>query len=300
MDKQKIILFYNSIWGEPPRFPESGVPDGYCLTTDKSFLDDAAAVVFHLPSLPPGLIDGTGRKKKDGQIWVAWYMECESHYPYVTDPHFMSRFDLRMSYRLDSDIVVPYVLNGMGETLRKPVRDKYPGNVVNAFISSRFNKSGRVEYLMRMMSVMDVHSYGDLLRNRAVGNDDGYRFKMDTISRYRFTIAFENAIAPDYVTEKFYDPLVAGSVPVYLGAPNISDFAPGEGCFIDASEWETPESLARYLLELARDDELYAGYFEWKKKPLLPNFRRLLEIQEVDPYIRLCNKVGELISSSVR
>lgn len=56
---------------------------------------------------------------------------------------------------------------------------------------------------------------------------------MEVMKDYRFTIAFENAIADDYVTEKFYEPLLSGSVPVYLGAPNIDRFAPSRSSFID-------------------------------------------------------------------
>ena len=295
VDKPKIILFYNTMWEEPLDYPVDEIPESCVITTERCFMDEAAAVVFHLPSLPPDVIAGGGIDKKSGQIWVAWYMECEAHYPHMADPVFMSRFDLRMSYRTDADIFIPYITYGAGEIFRKPVPDKEPGNTVNAFISSPYNKSGRVQYLMRMMRVLDIHSYGQLIQNRYAADDNGHRFKMDTISIYKFTIAFENAIARDYVTEKFYDPLAAGSVPVYLGAPNICDFAPGENCFIDASEWEDPESLARHLLDVSRDDRLYGSYFAWKKRPFLPKFSELLGLQKVHHIVRLCRKVGELI-----
>jgi len=39
--------------------------------------------------------------------------------------------------------------------------------------------------------------------------------------RYKFCIAIENSLAMDYVTEKVYDALAAGCVPIYYGAPNI-------------------------------------------------------------------------------
>lgn len=71
---------------------------------------------------------------------------------------------------------------------------------------------------------------------------------------YKFVFAFENAREIDYVTENFYIPLIAGSVPVYLGAQNVAEFAPDRRSFVDASEFKTPEELARYLMyrELCR------------------------------------------------
>jgi hypothetical protein len=107
----------------------------------------------------------------------------------------MSRFDLRMSHRLDADIFSPYIPPDFAELSRKPVPEKEPGKIVNAFISSHINKSGRLQYLIGMMKVLGVHSYGRMIPNMPSRDDYGHQFKLDTISRYKFTIAFENAIA---------------------------------------------------------------------------------------------------------
>jgi len=50
--------------------------------------------------------------------------------------------------------------------------------------------------------------------------------KRETVRRYRFGIAYENTAWPGYVTEKIIDCFVAGVVPVYLGAPDVSDYVP--------------------------------------------------------------------------
>ena len=51
--------------------------------------------------------------------------------------------------------------------------------------------------------------------------------------RYRYCIAIENSVAVDYVSEKVYDALVAGCLPIYLGAPNFQDFIPHPDAVID-------------------------------------------------------------------
>ena len=89
-------------------------------------------------------------------------------------------------------------------------------------------RSERDAYVRQLMRYMAVDSYGRCLNNRRWPTDHGRATKLETLSRYPFTLAFENSCTEDYVTEKFFDPFVAGSVPVYLGAPNIGAFAPGE------------------------------------------------------------------------
>ena len=48
----------------------------------------------------------------------------------------------------------------------------------------------------------------------------------DALRRYRFYLAFENTCETGYVTEKVYNGLDAGVIPVYLGAPDIADYVP--------------------------------------------------------------------------
>lgn len=45
--------------------------------------------------------------------------------------------------------------------------------------------------------------------------------KRKFLSGYKFTIAFENYSHPGYNTEKLTDPMLAGSIPIYLGNPEI-------------------------------------------------------------------------------
>ena len=74
-------------------------------------------------------------------------------------------------------------------------------------------------------------------------------------------------VQTDYVTEKFYIPLMAGAVPVYLGAPNIEDFAPDPHSYIDVQAFESPEALALKLLHLAADPLEFAQMHAWRERP---------------------------------
>ncbi len=60
--------------------------------------------------------------------------------------------------------------------------------------------------------------------------------KPATMSQYTFALCFENAIWPGYVTEKIFDCLLVGTIPIYLGAPDIEDDVPVD-CFIDVRKF---------------------------------------------------------------
>jgi hypothetical protein len=124
--------------------------------------------------------------------------------------------------------------------------------------------------------------------------DRGRATRLAVIAGYKFTLAFENAIARDYVTEKFFDPLIAGSVPVYLGAPNVAELAPADHCFIDVTDFRSPQDLAEYLLALDEDDAAYGEYLAWKRKPLRPDFMRLVDEHREHAFVRLCKAVQRL------
>jgi hypothetical protein len=285
-----VILVLTTMWDLP--LDPGRLPAGCVLTTDHRRFEEADAVVFHIPTL-----HGLPARKPPGQIWVAWSMECDVHYPRQSDPKFMRRFDLTMTYRLDADVLTAYVAGygdpaGIERVLRMPPEPKSPGHLASLFISSDIDRSGRIAYAEELMRYLDTHSYGKVLNNRQVPPPDrGPLSKLTVLERYAFNLAFENAIGEDYVTEKFFDPLIAGTVPVYLGAPNVETFSPGDRCFINVADFTGPKELADYLLHLYRDDAAYAEYFAWKARPFRPAFQDLLARAEESPFARLCKLV---------
>lgn len=61
--------------------------------------------------------------------------------------------------------------------------------------------------------------------------------KYETLRNFRFSLAFENAETSNgYITEKLFDSMFSGCIPIYIGASNITDFIP-EGTFINANAY---------------------------------------------------------------
>ena len=97
------------------------------------------------------------------------------------------------------------------------------------------------------------------------------------------------------MTEKLFDPLCAGTVPVYFGAPNARDFAP-EHSFIDASEFSGPRELAAYLHHLLNSPDEYQSYFRWRAKPFTRDFEASLDRIETPLFCRLLDEVHDHLS----
>lgn len=293
-----LIVFYNTLWDQPLTIPE-GIPAGCTISTDATRLDDADVVVFHIPSLPASLFASGRLRRPPKQRWVAWSKECEVHYPQLADANFMAAFNTTMTYRLDSDVPVSYVPPDFSRSILHPPKGipiaphQRRTTLANAFISSPYDRNGRGTLLRDLADCLDIDSYGRLMRTiePTETTDTGVTFKLSTIANYKFTLAFENASAVDYVTEKFYQPLLVGSVPVVLGAPNIEAFAPGDHCYINAADFDSAASLAEHLKTVANDDALYQRYHAWRHQPLRSAFMALEQQQQRPALSRLCARL---------
>lgn len=83
--------------------------------------------------------------------------------------------------------------------------------------------------------------------------------KRDVMRQYKFAFTYENAVFPGYVTEKIFDALFAGCVPIYLGAPDVTNFIPAN-TFIDRRNFKSYDDLYAYMK--AMPEKEYAGYLE--------------------------------------
>lgn len=71
--------------------------------------------------------------------------------------------------------------------------------------------------------------------------------KWSLAGRYKFCISVENFRGHlDYISEKIFDALIAGSVPVYLGDERIADLVPREA-MVDVRDFRSHRELLRYL-----------------------------------------------------
>lgn len=81
--------------------------------------------------------------------------------------------------------------------------------------------------------------------------------KREVMRQYRFSICYENAGYSGCTTEKILDAMFAGSVPIYLGDPEVTEMVPKEA-FIDLRDFKNYESLYAFLKGMSEAE--YEGY----------------------------------------
>ena len=62
--------------------------------------------------------------------------------------------------------------------------------------------------------------------------------KFEVLYNYEFCLCFENMSMNGYITEKLFDCLYAGTIPLYFGAPDILDYIPEE-VFVNCRKYST-------------------------------------------------------------
>jgi len=84
--------------------------------------------------------------------------------------------------------------------------------------------------------------------------------KTDCLKNYKFCICYENmGNQQGYITEKIFEVMIAGCVPIYYGATNIGDYVPKD-CFIAREQFENEEALHAYLKNI--DKDTYNAYID--------------------------------------
>lgn len=219
-----------------------------------------------------------------------------------------------MTFYLQSQIPITFTClwggfgleDGINHFLKPPPPKSSKKCVV--FMATNCGSAGataRTEYVQTLMQYIRVDSYGRCLNNAEL--PEGMRFpiysnhgasmrnKIKIFSEYKFVLTFENNNVTDYVTEKLTNVFQAGSVPVYMGAPNVHPYwTPGENSLVQTKDFSGPRELASYLSRMCHDDSEYMKFFEWKKKGISDHFKqRFKDCAFYGGECRLCLYIAE-------
>ncbi|KAH8394478.1 hypothetical protein KR222_011369, partial [Zaprionus bogoriensis] len=296
-------LDYDSLG--PDQFRDDlGCPVYQCeLSNQHDFLPDLElydAIVFHVAQ-PFPLLQPLPARRRPEQSYVFALMEPpgETKHRLSDEQNF---YNLTMSYRLDSDIVWPYVRLLDTETgarvapslqphWRQPpapgswkdseIHGLWPTKTKMAtwFVSHCETLSQREQLAAALQQYVQVDIYGRCGNLSCARGDPHCEDMLDT--DYKFYLAFENSLCEDYVTEKLYAALQRNIVPVVFGGANYTRFLPPHS-YINAERFASVEQLAEHLRHVASDVDEYASYFWW---------RQHYKLAQQSPFCELCARL---------
>jgi len=110
------------------------------------------------------------------------------------------------------------------------------------------NKQLVINQLSQLGSIDFLDKYDDILKSKSCYNSSEL---IQIYSQYKFIICFENSKTEGYITEKIFNVFLSGSVAVYDGAPNITDY------IVPGSFIQYDENIVRKVGMLVSNKVLY-------------------------------------------
>ena len=224
-------------------------------------------------------------------------MESAVNYPFVRSIEEANKrgypIDLLMTYRLDSDVNAGYFgyVNYTKEYEENKNKKKKENAIAVAYISNCGNQE-RIRIIKELISHgVTIDLFGHCFRNPTSRNIE------KNLNSYYFTLAFENSVDEDYVTEKYWQALSSLSIPVVLGASNIHDFEPAEKSILYVKDFKNTAELAKTMIRIANNETEFWEMLKWKlmDRPPLDTFNSIMDINDRHSHCRLCIKLGDLL-----
>ncbi len=315
------------------------------LTREDPHMADAR--LFHIPNMQQLNMSVLPERSFDTQVYLGFASETPLYYSWLADARFMAQFDHTFGYpattATHTNVALgPYSWNGMRRTreLRVPgyaaeldftqelMKDIARGDDARArdgifwMASNCGAKNARHALAKRIIetpSSMRVHSYGSCMHTRDPSLPKSPRrathaehdsSKLVVMREYAFDLAFENSHCEEYVTEKVWHSLAAGTIPVFFGTSMAWYLLPAPDAAIFAQDFASPKELMAYLSKLDVNPALRAKHLRWRADfaayaisgqpgELAPEFIKLLEYskrvnQEDNLLCLMCAKVHEL------
>ncbi|XP_051519576.1 4-galactosyl-N-acetylglucosaminide 3-alpha-L-fucosyltransferase 9-like [Myxocyprinus asiaticus] len=232
---------------------------GCRLTDDKELYNQAHAVWFHHRDIKWDLSNMPKLPRPAFQKWIWMNMESPANSPQI--PQLKDLFNLTSSYRRDSDVQVPYGWLSEATIEEKKYTIPQKDKLVCWIVSNYNSHHKRSYYYTELSKYIHVEAFGGHFNRRI--NGDEYS---NVVSSCKFYLSFENSIHRDYITEKLYNPLLLGTVPVVLGPPreNYEQFIPSKA-FIHVVDFPSPKELADHLNFMDQNENMYRQYFTWRE-----------------------------------
>ncbi|ESP01435.1 hypothetical protein LOTGIDRAFT_111725 [Lottia gigantea] len=277
--KKPIILWWTPFTGEKGKYKTCG--DQECFfTINRKFRNHPHIKVFMFYGSDFSL-DDLPLPRQSHHEWGLFHEESPKNNFLYSHHNMMALFNHTCTFRRESDypITTQHLVSQkwLESTKHLVSADKKHGfrhklAPVVFTHSDCDTPSDRDTFVSSLMKHIKVDSYGSCLHNKDLPEHIQDPIKgmnhgdfLDLVSKYKFSLAIENGVCTDYVTEKLWRPLSVGSVPIVYGSPTVQELLPSNHSAIIINDYKTVEELAKYLTFLDNNNEEYEKYLDWKK-----------------------------------
>lgn len=275
------------------------------LSYDDADVDNADAVLFHLHQTR-GVDELPKNVKFENRIKQRWvFLTDESpRHTFLRGGQSMANynglFNWSMTYRMDSDVPVPYgrtilKMSGTSPETETETKTVMKSKLVAVLGSNCGGNNRRWDYVKRLEDSLreKLDIFGHCLNGDTKSCPGHFTSDCKAINDYKFYLSFENSNCREYLTEKvFWNAYEKNSVPVIMGAPrdDCVRYLPPKS-YIHTDDFANPNTLADYLVYLDKTDVEYIKFHEWRKDFKVLNEHAYFKTNSRH-YCRLCEALN--------
>jgi len=125
--------------------------------------------------------------------------------------------------------------------------------------TSTINYTLRTDLGIELSKNKNIDVYGTFWDNNGDNIKGEIWNKHIGLDEYKFSIACENSIQKNYVSEKFWDVVLTETIPIYLGCNNINEFIP-ENCYISLNN-KSMEEMVKFINDVLTNPDYYYNMY---------------------------------------
>jgi glycoprotein 3-alpha-L-fucosyltransferase len=116
--------------------------------------------------------------------------------------------------------------------------------------------------------------------------------KRENIGRYHFYFAFENSMKDGYITEKYWQSLFVGTVPIVVGANNLHLFEPSPNSVIHWKNISDPFEISKRIKHLHKNEDEYKKMLNWKENGASDQFLSIIDHDCIISFCHWCHFIA--------
>ncbi|KAF5283470.1 hypothetical protein FQR65_LT13858 [Abscondita terminalis] len=269
------------------------------LTYNDSDIETADLVVIHLQLTKN--VHELPKRISRSQIW-AFLTDESPRNTFLNSVNntvgmYNNIFNWSMSYRIISDIPVPYgriiSLDFQADKINivEWSSTKKQDVLVAALISHCTHN--RTTYIEELNKTVKVDFYGRCGNLKYIKCDGHFHKDCPILSKYKFYLSFENSFCEEYLTEKiWWNAYRKNAIPIVMGPSewSLKQILPFDS-YIDVNDFSSPTHLGNFLLTLNNSLDKLEQFFEWKRYFKVLNEHGYFQSRSVH-YCRMCEALN--------